>query len=96
MAGQLAGIRKIKFAGAEGKSPEQLVPEDIFRAYAAGDTNAEEILLAAIRLWGKAAANLISLFNPEKIIFGGGVFGPVRGKRFNREKRRWILLHRRL
>jgi len=24
-----------------------------------------------------AAANLVSLFNPEKIIFGGGVFGPA-------------------
>ena len=24
-----------------------------------------------------ATANLISLFNPEKIIFGGGVFGPA-------------------
>ena len=23
------------------------------------------------------AANLVSLFNPEKIIFGGGVFGPA-------------------
>ena len=24
-----------------------------------------------------AIANLVSLFNPEKIIFGGGVFGPA-------------------
>jgi glucokinase len=24
-----------------------------------------------------ATANLVSLFNPEKIIFGGGVFGPA-------------------
>ena len=24
-----------------------------------------------------AAANLVSLFNPEMIIFGGGVFGPA-------------------
>jgi glucokinase len=24
-----------------------------------------------------AVANLISIFNPEKIIFGGGVFGPA-------------------
>jgi glucokinase len=24
-----------------------------------------------------AAANLVSLFNPEKVIFGGGVFGPA-------------------
>ena len=26
-----------------------------------------------------AVANLVSLFNPEKIIFGGGVFGPGAG-----------------
>ncbi len=24
-----------------------------------------------------ASANLISLFNPEKLVFGGGVFGPA-------------------
>jgi glucokinase len=24
-----------------------------------------------------AVANLVSIFNPEKIIFGGGVFGPA-------------------
>jgi len=24
-----------------------------------------------------AAANLVSLFNPETIVFGGGVFGPA-------------------
>jgi glucokinase len=24
-----------------------------------------------------AVANIVSLFNPEKIIFGGGVFGPA-------------------
>jgi glucokinase len=24
-----------------------------------------------------AVANLVSLFNPEKIIFGGGLFGPA-------------------
>jgi glucokinase len=24
-----------------------------------------------------AAANLVSIFNPQKIIFGGGIFGPA-------------------
>ena len=28
-------------------------------------------------MWGMATANLISIFNPEKVIFGGGVFGPA-------------------
>ena len=31
----------------------------------------------AIECWGMTVANLVSLFNPEKIIFGGGVFGPA-------------------
>lgn len=34
-------------------------------------------LRLAVELWGMAAANLVSLFNPEKIIFGGGIFGPA-------------------
>ena len=29
-----------------------------------------------VEYWGMAVANLVSLFNPEKIIMGGGVFGP--------------------
>jgi glucokinase len=38
-----------------------------------------------------AAANIVSLFNPEKIIFGGGVFGPA-GKlipAIRKEAARW-------
>lgn len=31
----------------------------------------------AIEMWGMAAANFVSLFNPEMIIFGGGIFGPA-------------------
>ena len=27
--------------------------------------------------WGMAVANLVSLFNPEIIVMGGGVFGPA-------------------
>ncbi len=49
---------------------------DVFKAYNAGDPDATEIIRLAVRFWGKACANLVSLFNPEKIIFGGGVFGP--------------------
>jgi len=35
------------------------------------------IIAQSIEFWGMAVANLISLFNPEKIIMGGGVFGPA-------------------
>jgi len=45
----------------------------------------------AIELWGMAAANLVSLFNPEMIVFGGGIFGPATKflDRINAEARRW-------
>jgi glucokinase len=38
-----------------------------------------------------ATANLVSLFNPETIVFGGGVFGPALRflDRIADEARRW-------
>jgi glucokinase len=48
----------------------------VFAAYDRGDVVAKEVVGQAIEFWGMAVANLVSLFNPEKIIFGGGVFGP--------------------
>ncbi|MDH5604354.1 MAG: ROK family protein, partial [Cyclobacteriaceae bacterium] len=36
-----------------------------------------KVIDQAIVYWGMAAANLVSIFNPECIIFGGGVFGPA-------------------
>jgi len=53
-----------------------LTAHDIFEAHAANDPLAAKVLAEAIEFWGMATANLVSLFNPEKIIFGGGVFGP--------------------
>lgn len=51
--------------------------EDAFAAYQRGDTRAVEAVRHAVALWGRAVANLVSIFNPEVIIFGGGVFGPA-------------------
>lgn len=65
------------FSGAESMDPEQVTAGDIFEAYNRGDPYAEEIINCCIEFWGKASANLVSIFNPEKIIFGGGVFGPA-------------------
>ena len=59
---------------AKGK---ELTAKDIFSAYELHDTLATEVLNQAIEYWGMAVANLVSIFNPEKIIFGGGVFGPA-------------------
>ncbi|HKO78886.1 MAG TPA: ROK family protein [Chitinophagaceae bacterium] len=55
----------------------ELSAKDIFTAYDANDKLAIMVINNAIEYWGMAVANLVSLFNPEKIIFGGGVFGPA-------------------
>lgn len=54
-----------------------LLASDVFDACAKGDELAKKVIGNAIECWGMAVANLVSLFNPEKIIFGGGVFGPA-------------------
>src|SRR5207302_7430429 len=59
---------------------ETISARDVFAAYDRRDPIARAALDQAIQYWGMAVANLVSLFNPEKIIFGGGVFGP--GRRF--------------
>jgi len=61
-------------AAGEG---EEITSYDVFNAYDAHDPIAELVIGRSIELWGMAAANLVSLFNPEKIIFGGGIFGPA-------------------
>jgi glucokinase len=55
----------------------KITSQDVFSAFHKGDAVATEIILQAVEYWGMATANLVSLFNPEKIIFGGGVFGPA-------------------
>jgi len=59
------------------KSADEITAHDVFAAYAANDPVAIKTLDIAVEFWGMTAANLVSLFNPEKIIFGGGVFGPA-------------------
>lgn len=63
----------------------------IFAAYEHGDAIAVKVINNAIELWGMAAANLVSLFNPEMIVFGGGVFGPATRflDRIYAEAKRW-------
>ncbi len=59
------------------KNPKELTSHDVFAAYESGDELAKEVFSVCIQFWGMAVANLVSLFNPEKIILGGGVFGPA-------------------
>lgn len=55
----------------------ELSSKDVFSAYAKKDPVAEQVISECVEYWGMAVANLVSIFNPEKIIFGGGVFGPA-------------------
>ena len=58
------------------KSIEAIKSYDVFSAYDNGDPLAIKVISSCVEFWGMAVANLVSLFNPEKIILGGGVFGP--------------------
>ena len=59
------------------KNVDALTAADVFDAYELQDELAVKVINNAIAYWGMAVANLVSIFNPEKIIFGGGVFGPA-------------------
>ena len=63
---------------------------DVFADYGKNPV-ATQILDKAIRMWGMGTANLVSLFNPQKVIFGGGVFGPAVQyiDRIYAEARKW-------
>ena len=73
------------------RNPDELEPAAIFAAYETGDRIAAGVLDNAIELWGMAVGNLVSLFNPEIIVFGGGVFGPAVQflDRIYAESKRW-------
>ncbi|MDR3350350.1 MAG: ROK family protein [Prevotellaceae bacterium] len=75
------------------KAPETITAEDVFCVYNRNnkDALAGQVMDKAIAMWGMAAANLVSLFNPEKIIWGGGVFGPATQylQRIYEEAARW-------
>lgn len=71
--------------------PEHITSYDVFEAYTAGDPIATTVINQAIEYWGMAAANYVSLFNPEIIVFGGGIFGPAAQflEQIKREAAKW-------
>ena len=73
------------------KQLEEISSFDVFAAYERGDAVARKVLAHAIEFWGMTVANLVSLFNPEKIILGGGIFGPALKFRNEilHESRKW-------
>jgi len=77
MAKDLLKEQKNYSGELKNKSIEEISSLTIFRLYEKKDEIAEKVIQLCIEYWGIAAANLVSLFNPEKIIFGGGVFGPA-------------------
>lgn len=70
---------------------DRLSAHDVFAAFEQGDSLAESVIRNAVECWGMAVANLVSLFNPEVIILGGGVFGPAARliDRITAEARKW-------
>ena len=58
-------------------NPQQISSHDVFSAYDSGDVIAKQVFDICIGYWGMAIANFVSIFNPEKILLGGGVFGPA-------------------
>lgn len=71
-------VKEKNYNGPLAQKPSaELTAHDVFDAYENHDEVAKEVFGICIGFWGMAVANLISIFNPEKIILGGGVFGPA-------------------
>ncbi|MEX2235317.1 MAG: ROK family protein [Cyclobacteriaceae bacterium] len=72
-------------------APGKITAHHVFEAYDNKDPVADRVLAECIQYWGMAVANFISIFNPEKIIFGGGVFGPALKflKQIQEEAHKW-------
>jgi glucokinase len=63
--------------GSKYLAAGEISAREVFTAYSNNDRVAIQVIEQCIEYWGMAVANLVSIFNPEKIIFGGGVFGPA-------------------
>lgn len=57
----------------EGKPPQELTSEDVFKAAERGDQLARRVFQEMGRYLGQGLVNLTNLFNPEKIVIGGKV-----------------------
>lgn len=77
MAKEVLKETKSYHGGLQSKAPDEITAHTVFQAYEENDVVAKQVIGHCIALWGMAVANLVSLFNPQKIILGGGVFGPA-------------------
>jgi glucokinase len=75
----------------ELKNNGPITSHSVFAAAEKKDNVAMQIIDNCIQLWGMAVANIVSFLNPEKIIFGGGVFGPAATyiTRIRNEAEKW-------
>jgi len=79
------------YAGELSRKPvDALSSYDVFAHYDT-DPLAKAVLDKAIQMWGMASANMVSMLNPEVVVFGGGVFGPASRflDRIRAEALRW-------
>ena len=69
----------------------RITTKRVFEAYKHGDHIAQAVVDKAVEMWGMATANFVSLLNPEKIIWGGGVFCSARSLvgRIYEESKKW-------
>jgi glucokinase len=65
--------------------------QEIFTALEMKDPVAIEVMKIVVEYWGIAAANLVNLFNPEILIWGGTLFGPAVKliPRIQKEAEKW-------
>jgi glucokinase len=56
---------------------ETITAHEVFDAWEQNDPLAVYVIDRAVKMWGMAAANLVSLLNPQIIVWGGGIFGPA-------------------
>lgn len=70
---------------------DRLSAHDVFAAYQSGDELAARVVANAVECWGMAVANVVSLFDPEIVVLGGGLFGPAAAEldRIVAEAKRW-------
>jgi glucokinase len=78
-------------SGLRDIAVDELTARHVFAAYDRHDPVARIVVLECISYWGMASANLVSIFNPQKIIFGGGIFGPAAKfiNEIKAEAKRW-------
>ena len=87
---RLAMDLKSKLHIETGLRTDRMTSADIFNAFEVQDQLAVATIDKAIDYWAKSTANLVSIFNPEVILFGGGVFGPAEkfiGEIYERAKK---------